>query len=400
MLVTCTFTPEAIRAMNHEHRKNTETLIGRVPESKKGRLKVYLGGAAGVGKTYRMLEEAHQLREQGHDVVLGFVETHGRAETAAQIGDLEAVPLRKISYRSVILEEMDVDAVLARKPEFAVVDELAHTNASGSRHDKRYQDVEELVSNGINVIAAFNVQHLESLNQMVRRITGVEIREAIPDTFLARADQVVTVDISVAELRQRLREGKIYPPERVEQALKNFFKPSNLAALRELALREVARDQSWKREELELLKREGGSRLTVTERLMVCLSSNPEGSEELLRKAARTAAQLNADWYAVYVETPAESVQKISTADFRALLDNINLAADMGAEVVWLKSPGVIKALIEFAQDKKITRIVVGQTHLGLWNRIFRRSHTSLLLSEARDFDVEVVAQERITTKS
>ena len=386
--------------MNHEDRKDPETLIGSVPESKKGRLKVYVGGAAGVGKTYRMLEEAHQLYEQGHEVVLGFVETHGRAETAARIGDLEAVALRKISYRTVFLEEMDVDAVLARKPEFAVVDEPAHTNAAGSRHNKRYQDVEELLGNGINVIGAFNIQHLESLNQMVRRITGVEIKETIPDSFLARADQVVTVDISVAELRQRLREGKIYPPERIEQALKNFFKPSNLAALRELALREVARDQTWKREELELLKREGGGHLALTERLMVCLSSNPEGNEELLRKAARTAAQLNADWYAVHVETPAESVHKISTADFRALLDNINLAADMGAEVVLLKSPDVIKALIEFAQDRKITRIVVGQTHAGLWNRIFRQSHTSRLLSDARDFDVEVVARETISTKS
>jgi two-component system, OmpR family, sensor histidine kinase KdpD len=379
--------------MNHEDRKDPETLIGRVPESKKGRLKVYLGGAAGVGKTYRMLEEAHQLHEQGHDVVLGFVETHGRAETAARIGDLEAVPLRKISDRSVVLEEMDVNAVLARKPAFAVVDELAHTNAPGSRHNKRYQDVEELVGNGINVIAAFNVQHLESLNQMVRRITGVEIRETIPDAFLARADQVVTVDISVAELRQRLRKGKVYPPEQVERALKNFFKPSNLVALRELALREVARDQSWKREERELIKREGGRRLAVTERLMVCLSSNPQGGEELLRKTARTAAQANADWYTVHVETPGESVQKISAADFRTLLDNINLAADMGADVAWLKSPDVIKALIEFAQDKKITRIVVGQTHPGLWNRIFRRSLTSRLVSEPRDFDIEVVTR-------
>jgi two-component system sensor histidine kinase KdpD len=386
--------------MNHEDRKDPETLVGRVPETKKGRLKVYLGGAAGVGKTYRMLEEAYQLREQGHDVVLGFIETHGRAETAARIGDLESVPLRKISYRSVSLEEMDVDAVLARKPEFAIVDEVAHTNASGSRHKKRYQDVEELIGRGISVIAAFNVQHLESLNQMVRQITGVEIRETIPDTFLARADQIVTVDIAVAELRQRLREGKVYPPEQVEQALKNFFKPSNLAALRELALREVARDQSWRREELELLKREGGRRLAVTERLMVCLSSNREGGEELLRRAGRTAAQLNADWYAVHVETPTESVQKISGADFGNLLDNIKLAADMDAEVVWLKSPDVIKALIEFAQDNKITLIVVGRTHPGLWNRIFRRSLTNRLLAEAPDFNIEVVAQEAITAKS
>ena len=313
---------------------------------------------------------------------------------------LGAIPLRKISYRSVILEEMDVDAVLARKPEFAVVDEVAHTNASGSRHSKRYQDVEELVGSGINVIAAFNVQHLESLNQMVRRITGVEIRETIPNTFLARADQVVTVDIAVAALRQRLREGKIYPPEQVEQALKNFFKPSNLAALRELALREVARDQSWKREELEIIKREGGRRLAVTERLMVCLSSNREGGEELLRRAGRTAAQLNADWYAVHVETPAESFQKISGADFGNLLDNIKLAVDMGAEVVRLKSPDVIKALIKFAQDNKITLLLVGQTHPRLWNRIFRRSLTSRLLAEATDFNIEVVAQEAITAKS
>ena len=380
--------------MNDEGRKDPEAFLDLEPQARKGRLKVYLGGAAGVGKTYRMLEEAHQLRQQGHDVVIGFVETHGRAETAARIADLETVALRKIPYRGVMLEEMDVEAIIARKPEFAIVDELAHTNVSGSRHNKRYQDVEELIANGITVITAFNVQHLESLNQMVRRITGVDIRETIPDTFLARADQVVTVDVAVEELRERLREGKIYPPERVEHALKNFFKPSNLAALRELALREVARDQSRHREELELLKREGGRRTAVSDRLMVCLSSNPEGSEDLLRKAARTAGQLNAEWYAVHVETPAESVQKISTSDFRSLLDNINLAAEMGGEVVWLKSADVIKALTEFAREKKITRIVVGRTHPTFWNRLLGRSLTNRLLAEARDFDVEVVGQE------
>lgn len=380
--------------MSQEDRKEPEAFLGLMPHAQKGRLKVYLGSAAGVGKTYRMLEEAHQLRKQGADVVLGFVETHGRADTAARIGDLEKVPLRKILYRGVVLEEMDVDAILARKPEFAVVDELPHTNASGSKHNKRFQDVEELIANGINVITAFNIQHLESLNQLVRRIVGAEIRETVPDSFLTRADQVVTVDISVDELRERLREGKIYPPERIEQALKNFFRPSNLASLRELALREVARDQSRHREELESLKREGGRRATVTERVMVCLSSNTQGSEELLRKAARTAAQLNADWYAVHVETPSESVQKISTSNFRALLDNINLAADMGAEVVWLKAPDVAKALLEFAHERKITRMVMGRTHPTLWNRLFRRSLTTKMLAVGRDFDIEVVAQQ------
>ncbi len=385
--------------MNDEGRKDPEAFLDLVPQARKGQLKVYLGGAAGVGKTYRMLEEAHQLRQQGHDVVIGFVETHGRAETAARIGDLEVVALRKLPYRGVTLEEMDVDAILARTPEVAIVDELPHTNISGSRHSKRYQDVEELIASGITVITAFNVQHLESLNEVVRRVTGVEIRETIPDTFLARADQVVTVDVSVEELRQRLREGKIYPPERVEQALKNFFKSSNLAALRELALREVARDQSRQREELELLKREGGRRTAISDRLMVCLSSNPDGSEDLLRKAARTATQMNAEWYAVHIETPDESVQKISTSNFRALLDNINLAAELGGEVVWLKATDVIQALTEFAREKNITRIVVGRTHPTFWNRLLRRSLTNRLLAAAPDFNIEVVGQEPQETK-
>jgi two-component system sensor histidine kinase KdpD len=380
--------------MNDEDRKDPEAFLDLLPRTKKGRLKIYIGGAAGVGKTYRMLEEAHRLRSQGHDVVLGFIETHGRTGTAALIGDLEIVPLRQIAYRGVILEEMDVDAILARKPEFAIVDELPHTNVSGSRHAKRFQDVEELAAAGINVITAFNVQHLESLNQMVRQITGVEIRESLPDTFLALADEIVTVDISVEELRQRLREGKIYPPERVEDALRNFFKSSNLAALRELALREVARDQRRQREGQEALKREGGRRPSVTERFMVCLSSNAVGSENLLRKAARSAAHMNAEWYAVHVETPAESVQKISTTDFRALLDNISLAANLGAETVWLKSTDIVKALVEFAQEHKISRILVGRTHPRLLNHPLRRSIADRIIAATADFDVELIGRE------
>jgi len=385
---------------DNDDSRNPQEFLDLFPQAKNGKLKIYLGGAAGVGKTYRMLEEAHQLRAEGHDVVLGFIETHGRAETAARVKDLECIPLKKVAYRGVAVEEMDVDAIVARNPEFAVVDELPHTNVTGSKHNRRYQDVEELLDHRINVITAFNIQHLESLNQMIRRITGVEVRETVPDTFLARADEVVTVDISIEELRHRLREGKIYPPDRVEHALRNFFRPDNLAALRELALLEVAREQSRHREELDLLRREGGRRIGVSERVMVCLSSNPEGSEELLRKAARAVAQMNAEWYAVHVETPNESVQKISTADFRALLNNINLAADLGAEVVWLKSPEVIKALLDFAREKKITRIIVGRTHPTLWNRLLLRSLTSRILAEAGDFDVQVVAQETTGTES
>jgi two-component system sensor histidine kinase KdpD len=375
-----------------EERRDPEAFLDLVPRSQKGRLKIYVGGSAGVGKTYRMLEEAHHLRSQGRDVVVGVIETHGRAETAALLRDLEVIPPIEVEYRGTKLKEMDLDAIVARNPEIVLVDELAHTNAPGSRHDKRYKDVEELVEKGINVITAVNIQHLEGLVPLVKRVTGIEVKETLPDMFLSRADQVVTVDIAVEELRQRLREGKIYPKEQVEQALRNFFKPTNIAALRELALREVARDQSRQREELELIKREGGRAPAVTERLMVCISSNPIGGAELLRKAARTAAQLNADWFAVHVETPAESVQKISTRDFRTLLDNINLAADLGAEIVWLKAPNVVKGLVDFAHDKAITKILTGRTSPTLWNRLFRKSITNQLVAAAKDVDVEIVS--------
>ncbi|MGO9058340.1 MAG: sensor protein KdpD [Candidatus Binataceae bacterium] len=386
--------------MKNAERTEPEAFLNLEPHAKRGTLKVYLGGAAGVGKTYRMLEEAHRLRAHGHDVVLGLVETHGRVETSARIGDLETIPLRQVPYRDVVLTEMDLDAILKRKPEIVVVDELAHSNAPGSRHNKRYQDVEELLANGINVITAFNVQHLESLNQMIRLITGVDVRETVPDTFFTRADEVVTVDITVEELRERLREGKIYPAEQVEQALKHFFRPSNLSALRELALREVARDVGRHREQLEQIKLERGRPPVVTERVMACLSSNPAGGKELLRKAARTADRLNAEWYAVHVETPGESIQRISASDFRALLDNINLAADLGAEIASLKSSDVVKTLLDFAQEKHITRIVVGRDPPTFWNRIFGHSLIRRLISQAWDFDIEVLPYEATNNAS
>ena len=380
--------------MAEEQSRDPEAFLDLEPESPKGKLKVYVGGAAGVGKTYRMLEEAHQLRAQGRDVVIGVIETHGRAETAAKIGDLEVIPLREIQYRGTVVKEMDLDAILARKPEYVIVDELAHTNAPGSRHAKRYQDVQQLLAAGINVITALNVQHLESVSPVVKRISGVEVRETVPDSFLSRADQIVDVDISVEMLRQRLREGKIYPADQIEYALKNFFKPGNLGALRELALREVARDLNRRREELERVKREGGRQPALAERIMVCLSSRPSHSQQLLRRACRAAAEANAEWYAVHVETPAESVQKISTSDFRALLDSINLAADLGAEVVWLKASDVVKALLDFAHEKRFTRIIMGRPQGGLWRQLWRRPVAYRFIKEARDFDVQLVSEE------
>ncbi|HZO83357.1 MAG TPA: universal stress protein [Candidatus Binataceae bacterium] len=375
-----------------EERPEPESFLDLVAQSPKGRLKIYIGAAAGVGKTWRMLEEAHQLREHGVDVVLGLIETHGRAETLTKVGDLEVIPRRRVEYRGTTVEEMDLDATLARKPEVVVVDELAHTNVPGSKHEKRYQDVEELLAAGINVITAMNIQHVESLNPLMKRLTGVDVRETVPDSFLARADQVVNVDITAEALRERLREGKIYPPPQVEQALRSFFKPSNLASLREIALREVARGLCRQREDREALQREGGRRAQPAERVMVGLSSNPHAARELLRKACRIAGQLGADWYAVHVETPAESVSRISTRDFVALLDNINLASDLGAESVWLKSDNVTQALLDFARTHGITKIVLGRTHQPLWRRLLGRDITKRLLEEAVDFDVEVVA--------
>jgi two-component system, OmpR family, sensor histidine kinase KdpD len=380
--------------MDDEKRPEPEAFLDLVPQTQRGRLKVYIGAAAGVGKTYRMLEEAHQLRDRGVDVVLGYVETHHRQETEERIGNLEVVARRKVSYREVTLEEMDADAIIARKPEVVIVDELAHTNAPGSSHEKRYQDVEQIISTGINVITAMNIQHVESLNAVMRRLTGIDVRETVPDSLLARADQIVNIDVPVEALRERLREGKIYPQEQIENALKNFFKPSNLDSLRELALREVARSLDRQRLDRESLKREGGRHTKVIERIMVGISSNAADTGQLLRKASRIAGQLNAEWFAVHIETPAESVKNIGTSDFVALLNNINVASDLGAETVWLKSENVVKALIDFAHDKGVTKLIVGRTHQPRWRRWFKGDVPARLVAAARDLDVEIVATE------
>ena len=380
---------------NDDKRIEPEAFLDLVPQRQKGRLKIYIGAAAGVGKTYRMLEEAHQLRDRGVDVVLGFIETHRRRETEALIGDLEVIPRRKVSYRGVTLEEMDLDAIIARKPDVVIVDELAHTNVPGSRHEKRYQDVEELVATGINAVTAMNIQHVESLNPMMKRITGIDVRETVPDSFLLHADQIVDIDVPVEALRERLREGRIYPHPQIEQALKNFFKPSNLASLRELALREVARSLDRQRLSQEALKRDGGRRAHVVDRIMVGLSSNASDTGQLLRRASRIAGQLNAEWYAVHIETPSESVKNIGTSDFVALLNNINLASDLGAETVWLKSDDVVKAIIDFARDKGVSKVIVGRTHQPRWRRWLKGNVPARLVADARDLDVEIVATEQ-----
>jgi two-component system sensor histidine kinase KdpD len=349
---------------------------------------VLLGAAPGVGKTYTMLEEGKRLAGEGHDVVVAFVETHGRAATAAMSEGLEVVPRRTETHRGMTLEEMDVDAVLARKPEIALVDELAHTNAPGSRHEKRYQDVVEILEAGIGVMTAVNIQHLETLNDAVGRVTGVRVRETIPDTFLDRADEVVNVDVTVEELRSRLRQGKIYKPEKVEQALTNFFREANLSTLRELALRATADEVGEKAASYR--QREGLEPALIPERVMVCMSSSPD-APRLLRMGARIAGRLGALWYAVYVETPREAPGQIKSADREALQHNIRLAEELGATVVRVKADRPADGLIAFAKREGITHVIFGQTARSRWEILLKGSTLNRFLAEVRDAAVQVV---------
>ncbi|GJG87075.1 hypothetical protein tb265_22560 [Gemmatimonadetes bacterium T265] len=367
-----------------------------VTRRERGKLKLYVGMAAGVGKTYRMLQEAHDLRSRDVDVVVGYVETHGRADTDAQLGDLEVVPRRRIEYRGVVLEEMDVDAVIARRPQIALVDELAHTNVPGSRDAKRWQDVMLLLDEGINVISAVNVQHLESLNDVVERELGVTVRETVPDWVVAQADQVVNLDLAADDLRQRLREGKIYRADKIDSALANFFTDENLSTLRELALREVASSVDRTRE-LSARPADAGAARAPTaaktvDRLMVCLSSDPPLSRVLLRKASRIAGRLNTDWHCVYVQTPAERADRIDTAVQRRLVDNIQLAQSMGAEVTKLEGEDVAVALARFAAERGVTLAVVGATRRSRWYRFRRGSVAERLLAARSGLDVLVVS--------
>ena len=272
-------------------RPTGEQVLAKVQGEQRARLRIYIGAAPGVGKSYSMLEDAHAFRREGVDVVVGLIETYGRTETEAKVGDIEVIPKRTIAYKGVTIEEMDLDAILARKPKLCVVDELAHTNAPGSRHEKRYQDVIELLDAGIGVMTAVNIQHIETLNDAVGRVTGVRVRETVPDTFVDRADEVVNVDVTVEELRSRLRQGKVYKAEKVEQALSNFFRETNLSTLRELALRAVADEVGEKAASAR--QRQGLEPALIPERVMVCMSSNAD-APRVLRTGSRIAGRLGA----------------------------------------------------------------------------------------------------------
>jgi two-component system sensor histidine kinase KdpD len=385
-------------AQRQSARTETSEFVELLKSRERGKLKVYIGSAAGVGKTFRMLQEAQDLRRRGIDVVVGFVETHGRADTAAQIRDIEVVPRRQIAYRGVTLEEMDVDAVISRAPGVAIVDELAHTNVPGSRNPKRWQDVELLRDEGISVISAVNVQHLESLNDIIAETLGVTVRETIPDWVVTDADQVVNLDISAEDLRQRLVEGKIYAPEKVQSALANFFTEENLTTLRELALREVASNVDRLRESIS---REGFSSdevrktprsVRTVDRILVALPSRLTLTEELLRKASRIAGRLNLDWYCVYVQTPDERADRIDATVQRKLVDNIQKAQSMGAEVVKLEGTDVAQTLTQFAVEHGVTLIVAGQSRRNWWQHVTQGSVIDKLVNNTSDIDVLVVS--------
>ncbi|HEV7999290.1 MAG TPA: universal stress protein [Planctomycetaceae bacterium] len=363
-----------------------ERFLTMIRQQQRGRLKIYLGFAAGVGKTYEMLQEARRLKRQGVDVVIGIVETHKRAETQAQIGDLEQVPRRTIEYRGVTLEEMDLDAVLTRHPSVVLVDELAHTNAPGSRNAKRYQDIDELIRAGINVISTLNIQHLESLYDAIEKATGVKVKERIPDYVLGMADELVNVDVSSEDLRERLEAGKIYPPERIGTALESFFTNANLTRLRELAFEEIAyrldRRQSDAKQDQEH---------STSGRVMVCLSSRSPNAERLLRRAARLADRFNAPWYAVYIQTPTEDVHLIDSATQRQITNALTLTTQMGGTPFQLRGPDVVGAIATYVKEYGITHIVLGRTQRPWYRRWLGPSILERLLSAIPDVDVLIV---------
>ncbi len=351
--------------MTNDHR--AESFLRLIRRSQRGRLKIYLGYAAGVGKTYQMLLEAHRLKADGIDVAVGLVETHGRAETEALLAGLEAIPRRTITYRGIEIQELDLAAVLARRPAVVLVDELAHTNVPGSRHAKRYLDVEAILAAGIHVISTLNIQHLESLYETVERATGVRVGERIPDPAVLAADQLVNVDLTTEDLRRRVAEGKVYTSERIETALENFFKPANLEQLRELTLRELAAQIDARRrdpldEELP----------ASPDQVAVCLSSRGPNSEALLRYASRLAGRLNRNWYALYVQTAKEHPTAIDAATQRLLANTLTLAQQLGATVFTYKGDDVVKTILQFAKEYRVGHIVIGTPgkRLPLWKRL------------------------------
>lgn len=356
---------------------------------RRGKHKMYIGMAPGVGKTYRMLEESHQLKEEGIDIVIGLLETHGREETAEKAVGLEVIPSKEIVHSGVTLWEMDTDAIVARQPQLVLVDELAHTNVPGSEREKRYQDVEVILNAGIDVYSTVNIQHLESLNDTVAKITGVVVRERIPDRILDEATEVVVVDVTPETLQERLVEGKIYAPEKIEQSLQNFFQRRHLVALRELALREVADNI----EEAAETSTVAGQFCNVHERILVCVSTYPN-SAQLLRRGARLASGMRARLYALFIEHPERFLTKEESLYIETCE---HFCREFGGEFLRVKNANVAQAIAQVAQNYHITQVVIGQSQQSRWDLFLRGSTVQQLMRYLKDVDLHIIATEKIS---
>ncbi|MCB9041358.1 MAG: sensor protein KdpD [Lewinellaceae bacterium] len=357
-----------------------------IRQRRRGKLKVYIGMIAGVGKTYRMLQEAHELIAAGIDARTGLIEPHGREETAALMEGIPQIPLKTVYYKGRELQEMDLDAIIIAHPEVVLVDELAHTNIPGSHNEKRWQDVVEILDNGINVITAFNVQHLESMNSRVEKIAGIEVSETIPDKILEYADEVVNIDLPAADLIKRMREGKIYKGERIARALENFFQPERILQLRDLALRQVASQIERKIE--KSLPPKG--RMPI-ERFMGCISTNYEGGKKIIRKTARLAGHYQAEWYVLYVQTSRESTEKIGLKEQRKLIGNFKLAREMGGEVLSISAENAPRGIAGKALELDITNIVIGRPDFSIWRQVAGRNFLIRLLKYLRGTEIDII---------
>jgi two-component system sensor histidine kinase KdpD len=355
-------------------------------QSGRGKFKIYIGMSAGVGKTYRMLQEAHSLLRNSVNVQIGYIETHGRMETHALLEGLPVIPRKQVFYKGKLLEEMDVNAILLLSPEWVIVDELAHTNIPGSKNEKRWQDVVEILNAGINVISAVNIQHIESINQEVKVITGVEVQERVPDSVLQMANEVVNIDLTADELITRLKEGKIYDKSKVETAMRNFFQAEKILQLRELALKEVT-NQVERKVETEIPR----SQQMRHESFLACISTNDEVARKVIRKTARLAAYYHADWYVMYVQTPKERADKIALAAQRHLINNLKLATELGAEVIQEHNSNISTAIIKIALEKQVTTVCIGKPHISLFRIILQTSMFNQLLKTLSSNDIDLI---------
>jgi len=370
-----------------EHKDNSvKTFIELIKKSRRGKLKIYIGMSAGVGKSYRMLQEAHALLKNNIDIRIGYIETHNREETQALLSDLPTISRRKIFYKGKELEEMDLQTILNRHPEVVIVDELAHSNIEGSKNSKRWQDVLDILEAGISVITAVNIQHLESLNEEIEQITGVEITERIPDKVLEMADEIVNIDLTADELIGRLKEGKIYRAEKVPTALQNFFRSDKILQLREIALKEVAHHLERK------INVEVPKQVKLRpEKFLACISSNAETARIVIRKTARLASYYRSPWVMLYVQSSDESLNKIKLNKQRFLINNFKLATELGAEVLKVKSDKITQTIMEIVEQKEITTICIGKPHLNLFQVILRTAVFNELLKNIAKTETDLV---------